>query len=146
MVHWEGGLPAPREAQRGSHPNFQTVRAHPQHRSPILFFQYILIDSEYIQNSDEQNEQLQRLFNELRAGKHQYVYVLLGVVDHYVIIKVNKEEISLYDSQNYSLRDVMQDGNSQINSESQLEGEELKHFRDRKVNLKEALSIVNELR
>ena len=95
MVHWEGGLPAPREAQRGSHPNFQTVRAHPQHRSPILFFQYILIDSEYIQNSDEQNEQLQRLFNELRAGKHQYVYVLLGVVDHYVIIKVNKEEISL---------------------------------------------------
>lgn len=89
---------------------------------------------------------MQRLFNELRAGKHQYVYVLLGVVDHYVIIKVNKEEISLYDSQNYSLRDVMQDGNSQINSESQLEGEELKHFRDRKVNLKEALSIVNELR
>ena len=36
----------------------------------------------------------------------QYIYVLLGVLDHYVLTKVSKNEISYYDSSNISLRDV----------------------------------------
>ena len=83
-------LPAPGETQPWISINIRNIQKCPQHWSPIFLLQYIVIDTEYIQNSDEQNEQLQKLFDELRVGKHSYIYVLMGIVDHYVVVKVSK--------------------------------------------------------
>jgi hypothetical protein len=36
-----------------------------------------------------------------------HIYLLLGVVDHYVLLRVTKDKIDFYDSNNTSLRDIM---------------------------------------
>lgn len=36
-----------------------------------------------------------------------HIYILLGVVDHFVLLQVTKSKIDFYDSNNTSLRDIM---------------------------------------
>jgi len=72
---------------------------------------------------------------------------LLGVVDHYILLKVTKTAISFYDSLNTSLRDVMNGTHEQHEADpcSPKEGVELKNYHNRMHNLKEAIEIVLDL-
>jgi hypothetical protein len=79
--------------------------------------QYFAIHTEFIQNSEQQIDELQKLFNELTSGQKKYIYVLLGVVDHFALAKISKTEISYYDSSNISLRDIWNGRSESISEE-----------------------------
>ena len=46
------------------------------------------LSSEYIQNSEEEINQLDHLFKYLHDGVINYFYILAGVVDHFVLMRV----------------------------------------------------------
>ena len=72
----------------------------------LYSFSISFLTLEYIQNSEEQNEELQQLFNDLNSGKKDHIYVILGVHVHYVLVKITKTSISFYDSLHNSITDI----------------------------------------
>lgn len=64
---------------------------HHKHIGVLLFSCSIHSNSlEYIQNTEVQNEDLQKLFDELNSGHKKHIFVVMGVHTHYVLTKITK--------------------------------------------------------
>lgn len=53
------------------------------------------------------------MFVGLHSGKIKHFYILLGVLDHYTLLKVTLDQIVFYDSINTSLSDIVNGTNLQ---------------------------------
>jgi len=87
---------------------------------------------------------LQELFDDLIDGKRPNIYVLMGIVDHYVLLRVSKDEVCFYDSRNTSIRDIWNGTHHQREEEGK-KTEDNSNYHNRMHNLKEALEIILSL-